>query len=146
MKKSRVLHIMLVILAILALTSVAAGGVRRFNIRMTGAAEAPGPGDPDGRGKASVVLNVGHSKVCFLLKVSKIELPATAAHIHQAPAGAPGPVVVGLTAPNEKGVSFGCVDADRKLIIDILQNPENYYVNVHNAEFPAGAVRGQLSK
>ncbi|MGH7965215.1 MAG: CHRD domain-containing protein, partial [Candidatus Binatia bacterium] len=25
-------------------------------------------------------------------------------------------------------------------------NPANYYVNVHTAEFPKGAVRGQLSE
>jgi len=29
---------------------------------------------------------------------------------------------------------------------NILQHPEQYYVNVHNAEWPGGAVRGQLSK
>jgi hypothetical protein len=40
----------------------------------------------------------------------------------------------------------GCVTADKDLIKDIRQNPENYYVNVHNAAFPGGAVRGQLEK
>ncbi|MBA2263858.1 MAG: CHRD domain-containing protein, partial [Chloroflexi bacterium] len=31
------------------------------------------------------------------------------------------------------------------LLADIEANPQNYYVNVHNAEFPGGAVRGQLA-
>jgi len=26
-----------------------------------------------------------------------------------------------------------------------MQNPANYYVNVHTKEFPKGALRGQLS-
>jgi hypothetical protein len=29
---------------------------------------------------------------------------------------------------------------------DILKNPADYYVNVHNEEYEAGALRGQLSK
>jgi CHRD domain len=111
---------------------------------MTGTEEAPGPGDPDGSGEAVFTLNHGLGQVCFQLTVMDIA-PATAAHIHVAPPGVPGPVVVGLTPPTG-GFSSGCVTADRDLIKDIIQNPDAYYVNVHNADFPAGAVRGQLSK
>lgn len=119
-------------------------GGRPFSTTMTGAAEVPGPGDPDGSGTATLTLNHGQGEVCFELTVSGIE-PATAAHVHVGTATVAGPVVIGLTAPTS-GSSQGCVSADRELINAIIQNPENYYVNVHNAPFPAGAVRGQLSK
>lgn len=82
--------------------------------------------------------------MCFELTVSDIA-PATAAHIHKAPADQAGPVVVTLTPPTD-GSSKDCVDADAELIKDIRQNPGNYYINVHTQDFPAGAVRGQLSK
>jgi hypothetical protein len=36
------------------------------------------------------------------------------------------------------------VTADRELLKAIASDPEDYYVNVHNADYPAGAVRGQL--
>lgn len=124
---------------------VALAGGRPLSATLTGAAEAPGPGDADGSGTAHVTLNQGQGEVCFELTVSDIE-PAFAAHIHVGAAGVPGPVVVGLSAPTS-GSSSGCVTGvDPELIKDIRQNPEGYYVNVHNAEFPAGAVRGQLSK
>jgi hypothetical protein len=111
---------------------------------MTGAEEAPGPGDPDGTGTAVITLNHGQGEVCFELTVENIA-PATAAHIHVAPPGVPGPVVVGLTAPTD-GSSSGCVSVARELIKAIADAPDAYYINVHNAAFPAGAVRGQLSK
>lgn len=119
-------------------------GGRPLSTTMDGAQEVPGPGDPDGTGSATITLNHGQAEVCFQLTVSNIA-PATAAHIHVAPLGDPGPVVVGLTPPTS-GSSSGCVSADPELVKAILQNPDAYYVNVHNAEFPAGAVRGQLSK
>ena len=121
-----------------------ATGGRRLSANLTGAAEVPGPGDADGKGTAKVTLNHGKGEVCYELSVSNIQA-ATAAHIHQGPAGQAGDVKVPFTAP-ANGKSKGCVSADRDLIKDIMQNPANYYVNVHNAEFPKGAIRGQLGK
>lgn len=144
MKKSTYLYFVLIVIMVLALTTIAADGGRRFTVEMTGAAEAPGPGDPDGSGTAVFRLNYGQGEICYELTVSGID-PATAAHIHVAPAGSPGPVVVPLAAPTS-GTSSGCAEVDRDLIKAIIQNPEAYYVNVHNPAFPGGAVRGQLSK
>ena len=111
---------------------------------MTGGAERPGPGDPDGSGNAR--FNVHHSKnrICYELKVEDIA-PATVAHIHKAGVDAPGPIVVHLVAPTN-GKSAACADVTAELARAIHQNPEDYYVNVHNADFPPGAVRGQLDK
>lgn len=144
MKKTTYLYLALLVILVLALTNIAADGGRRFTVEMTGAAEAPGPGDPDGSGTAVFRLNYGQGEICYELTVSGID-PATAAHIHVAPAGSPGPVVVPLVAPTS-GSSSGCAEVARDLIKAIIQNPEAYYVNVHNPAFPPGAVRGQLSK
>jgi hypothetical protein len=54
-------------------------------------------------------------------------------------------VVVPLTPPDENGSSSGCAEVSREVALDILKNPEDYYVNVHTALFPDGAIRGQLS-
>jgi hypothetical protein len=146
MKKS-ILFLFLVGLVAVALTGLGDDGGRRFSVIMTGDQEAPGPGDPDGIGFAVLRLNPGTSQVCFSITVENITLPATGAHIHEAPAGSPGPIVVPLTAPDETGSSSGCVDADREQILEIIQHPEEYYVNVHTQpDFGPGAVRGQLSR
>ena len=119
---------------------------QEFTVEMSGEQEAPGPGDPDGSGMANITINLFKRQVCFALMVSDIG-PATAAHIHIAPPGEPGPVVVPLNPPPTDGSSTGCANnVDRRLLRNILQHPERYYVNVHNEEFPGGAVRGQLSQ
>jgi hypothetical protein len=142
--KRRGLGVLLIGLGLVLFSGYLVAGGRPLSTTMTGGEEVPGPGDPDGSGEAFITLNHGSGEVCFQLTVSDIA-PATAAHIHEAPAGVAGPIVVGLTPPTG-GSSSGCVSADRDLIKDIIQNPAEYYVNVHNADFPAGAVRGQLSK
>jgi CHRD domain len=138
------------VLAVLGLTGTlavasaagATGVDRVLATVLTGAAEAPGPGDPDGIGAAVIAIDTDTDTVCWAIAVRRIQLPATAAHIHSGAAGIPGPVVVGLSAPNAFGFSFGCTTnaaADA-----IAANPAGFYVNVHTADFPAGAIRGQL--
>lgn len=126
---------------LLAAPAGAAGG-RPLSTVLTAAAEVPVAGDRTGKGTAEVRVNPGQRQVCYELSVTGIA-PATAAHVHEAPAGAAGPVVVALLPPTD-GSSSGCVTVSRELAKEILKDPADYYVNVHNAEFPGGALRGQL--
>ena len=125
-----------------AIAAPVAEGGRKFTTTMTGANEVPGPGDPDGTGTARITINPGQARICWELTVSNIA-SATAAHIHSAPVGVAGPVVLPLSPPSD-GQSQGCADVDRSLADAIRKAPQGYYVNVHNSDFPAGAIRGQL--
>lgn len=136
----RLFVVLIVILFTLVLASVAFagdGGVLR--VTTLSGAEEVGGGDPDGSGFASIRLNVGQERVCWEVSFSDILAPL-AAHIHKAPAGVNGGVVVPLNP-----IESGCTTADPGLIQDIIDFPEQYYVNVHTADFPPGAIRGQLS-
>jgi hypothetical protein len=130
--------------ALVAAPATAADGGRPLSTDLTGAAEVPGPGDPDGSGSALLRVNPGQGQICYDLTVSGIE-PATAAHIHEAPVDEAGPIVVRLEAPTD-GSSSACTTVGRALAKEILKDPADFYVNVHNAEFPRGALRGQLSR
>lgn len=111
----------------------------------SGPAEVPGPGDADAVGTATVSLDTMNSMVCYSIAISSVELPATAAHIHQAPVGQSGPPVVPLDVlPDASGNASSCVTADPAIVADMAVNPQNYYVNVHNSLFPDGAARAQL--
>lgn len=148
MKKLKIL-LMVIAITMLALPSAVSAGGRPFTTTLTGEAEVtaagvPNQGDLDGIGAAHLTLNQGQGEICYELTVSGIA-PATAAHIHVGASTTTGPVVVPLAAPTS-GSSSGCASVDPELIKEIRQNPENYYVNVHNADFPGGALRGQLSK
>ncbi len=114
-----------------------------LHAQMTAEQEVPGPGDPNGFGRATIIL-IPPDTVCYTLTARRIA-PATAAHIHRAPPGEPGPVVVPLTPPTF-GVSGGCTSADPGLVAKIVAHPSRYYVNVHNAPYPEGAIRGQLHR
>ena len=130
--------------AFLAAVPVLAGG-RPFTTSLSGPSEVPA-GDPDATGTATIWINPGTGTVCYTWSVNNAATPILAAHIHRAPAGVAGPVVVPLP-PTGPSSGAGCTTGvDRSLALDIIQHPWNFYVNTHNAEFPAGAARGQLSR
>jgi hypothetical protein len=119
-----------------------------FTAKLTGGVEVPA-GDPNATGTALFRLNPAEGLVCFHVVVTGESQPIVAMHIHQAPAGTAGPVVVPLITPTASGSaqqSKGCVAADPALIRQIMASPAQFYVNVHTKTFPAGAARGQLVK
>jgi CHRD domain len=138
------LSIFVLALAVLTSAYLAAADEMKIKANLTGAAEVPGPGDPDGGGTVQVTLNPDKNEVCYDLTLTKVD-EATAAHIHEGAVGKDGPVKVGLDAP-KGGSAKGCKTAEAAVVKDIMANPANYYVNVHNAAHPKGAVRGQLVK
>jgi hypothetical protein len=139
------------VLALAAVSPAIAGnGGRSLSTTLTGAAEVPGPGDPDATGQADLRLNQGKQRVCFDISWAGIDGTVFAGHIHVAPPGVPGPIVVTLFTGSFAGTDAvsGCVEnVDRSLIKAIRKDPSGYYVNLHSApDFPNGAVRGQLGK
>ena len=114
---------------------------------MTGAAERPGPGDPDGIGRAVVTINDAANQVCVAVQFYNVDLPTTGFHIHLGPPTAPGPVVIGFAAPTTNQ-SYQCLTVNNEALMDnIAANPDQYYINIHTLPlYAAGAIRGQLQR
>jgi hypothetical protein len=113
----------------------------QFRAQLSGANE-PGGGDPDGAGLARVEINDTTNTICTDLEIRQINA-VTAAHIHRGAAGVNGPPVVTLDAPDDND-SDDCDEASDALVDEIRNNPSVFYVNVHTADYPNGAIRGQL--
>jgi len=114
-----------------------------YHAELTGAQE-PGGGDPDGLGKAEISVSDRLNQVCWDLKDISGIGPITAAHIHRGAPGVNGPPVVTLSKSNE-GPWKGCADRGSEWTQDAIKRSfASFYVNVHTAEYPNGAIRGQL--
>lgn len=108
--------------------------------KLLGTQEVP-KGSPTGHGIVNLTLNAAKGTVCWTFAgIKGIDKPL-ASHIHKAPNGKSGPVVVPL------GGAFktkGCTTAPKAMIQAIESHPNSYYVNVHTKKYPNGAIRGQL--
>jgi hypothetical protein len=108
---------------------------------LRGFREVGAAGDPDGDGFGLVTFDdhMAH----FFFSASNVAAP-TAAHIHHGTAAEGGPIAVDAMASFADGASVTSVAVDEDLELTILASPDHYYLNIHNADHPAGAIRGQL--
>jgi hypothetical protein len=119
-------------------------GGRALAAVLTGAAVVPGPGDPDGSGTLNMSANGGQAEICYAVRTASIDT-ITEVHLYRGAGGVNGENVFTLTLPIGN-YARGCVDdLDRKLIHSILSRPADYYIAVHTAAYPNGALRGQLA-
>jgi hypothetical protein len=140
------LAITMALAAVLAIPAIgSAGQTEQLSAQLRGADEVPGPGDPNGKGEAFLAAKVGKGKICWQVSTKKIAEP-TAAHIHRGAEDEAGPIKVTLyDSPQPDPTAEGCARGlKNKLVRKIAQYPERFYVNVHNADYPDGAIRGQL--
>lgn len=114
-------------------------------------------GDATGTGTAYVFgVDGDPTTLCYVLQVNRIQLvpvgEGMAAHIHEGGPDENGPVVAALAGP-EDGDAGDCLTEGEEgkfptgeagIVQRILNNPDDFYVNVHNPRFPEGAIRGQL--
>ena len=106
---------------------------------LAGKNEVP-KGSPTAHGIVNLNLKAGAGQVCWTFQLAGVAKPL-AAHIHKGRPGVSGPVFIAL------GKAFkakGCASAPKKAIEAVETNPNAFYVNVHNAKYPAGIVRGTL--
>jgi LPXTG-motif cell wall-anchored protein len=116
---------------------------------LVGSEEKPGPGDPAGTGQGWVTIKADNS-VCYKVTWSGLSSAATAGHIHKGVKGLPGDVVVPFFGDGKKangqGSDESCAQVQDLAVVEGLRkNPQNYYINIHTAQYPQGAIRGQLA-
>lgn len=133
--------------ALIMLWSPSAGATMLFDASLTGSQEVPPTGSP-GTGFGVVVLNDAQTQITVDLSFSGLTAPATAAHIH-------GPALAGVNAAvlfplsGVPASTSGTVPT-QTFAINATQVGQLesglFYMNVHDAVFPGGEIRGQLSE
>ena len=109
---------------------------------LTGAGETAG-GDPKAVGGFKVEMDPETNDFCYSLWADKGVKP-TMAHVHSGAAASDGPPLATLDLTGK--TNDACIAIDKVKLQPIADNPALFYVNIHTAEFPKGAMRGQLVK
>lgn len=119
-----------------------AGSLRIYRVGLTGGKAETPPGAPHGTGAAVIAFH-GTSSLCWRFAHLHGFVNATFAHVHIGAKGKSGKIVVPLST----GPALhhqGCVPVSTALAKAIERRPADYYVNIHSAQYPSGAVRAQL--
>ncbi|HYH47918.1 MAG TPA: CHRD domain-containing protein [Acidimicrobiia bacterium] len=140
-----------------------------FSFELSGA-QVPAGGDPAARAVAGLRLDPEAEMVCLRANWRDVAGAVTAIHVHRAPEGKTGPHHIDLLdgehlAGAANRVEF-CVQvggaqggggthahaagdhrpasSPAERIQEVVDNPGEFYLNIHSTEFPDGAVRGQI--
>ena len=131
---------LLALVGVLAASAATSATGTKFEIALKGTNESPAA-PASNKGKVELTLNARTGKVCWEFKLAHIDGAPNQAHIHKGKHGVSGNIVVPLGAGYKRQ---GCTTASKSLVRSILKTPAGFYVNVHNAKHPLGAMRGQL--
>ena len=143
----QVISKVLIVLAITALTGCQTyrdnvpawmPGSGAISVKLSGAEEVPPVSTP---GSGSGSFRVAEDGT-ITGSVTTKDVQGTMAHIHRAPKGQNGPIIV----PLDKNGDTYSVPAGRKLTKEQLEDLKkgNLYVNVHTNANKGGEVRGQI--
>lgn len=96
-----------------------------------------------GRGLATFTFDEKKSTMYFNVHLTGLSGPITGMHIHNAPEGENGPVIINLTTYLNGTRAKGAVaNISATSFAKFLTG--DYYINVHTAENPGGEIRGQI--
>ncbi|MDX2146690.1 MAG: CHRD domain-containing protein [Planctomycetota bacterium] len=142
-------------LVLAAAVASASGQVVTLTAVLNGAQENP-PVNTPATGTATLTIDRATRQFSIDLQFSGLTSPTRVAHIHRAPTGSNGPVIVGLDGINGAwafipvGVtsfnSNGPVASPFLFPAAELENllSGRTYFNVHSINFPGGEIRGQI--
>lgn len=137
MKQAKHFAALVTAVALVTLPGAALAETVKLTATLNGAAETAG-GDPDGTGRFTVEIDADAGDFCYSLSATKIAKP-TMAHVHEGAAGTDGKPLGSLVVADDM-----CIALTTEVLKAIVAAPGNYYINIHTADFPVGAVRGQL--
>ncbi len=136
---------------------------------MTPDNETPAVTDYNARGMATILLHVVRDAngraisgtADFMINDSFPEdVAVTGLHIHKGPAGVAGPVVLNTGVSGTNPVAQAATSDSIRLpaqapassttgvdaLNGILDDPSQFYVNMHTTKYPGGVIRGQLQR
>ncbi|MCZ6596369.1 MAG: CHRD domain-containing protein, partial [Planctomycetota bacterium] len=112
-----------------------------FRSSPEGALEVP-PVTTTAAATATFSLDPSTGILSYDVEAFSLSAPATSAHIHDAPAGAPGGIVFSLVSTGATTWAGTTAPLSTAQKIDLLT--KGFYLNIHNGSFPGGEIRDQL--
>jgi hypothetical protein len=123
-------------------------GHKQFLVELSGD-ELEDGGDHNGRGVAGLDFDAELQRVCYSIAWDRLDGAVTAFHLHKAPRYHDGGHWIDFFNDEHFDGTHSrvanCVHASRDKIYAVLDDPSDFFLNLHTTAHKAGAIRGQLN-